>query len=300
MLGVSGAGAADTKTAAPVTIPVAAKRADQHARLPDLQPARWIWYPSGRTLPNTFILFRRELNLPAKPRCATGWIAADSRYRLEVNGRRVQWGPPPADPRWPEADPIDLTSALHEGKNVLGATVLFYGVGDGTWPIGKPGFLFWLEIEHADGSKEKIVSDDAWRALLCRAWRPGQFKRWFLRALQEEFDARLYPYGWSEPDFTLTKDWLAAMPLSGSPNNPARSTGYEDYPFDIGGGPADAELRPRSVPLMRESLVPLRRLSESHRLEWLRPPQEYFEFRPPAAFQKVRQPCASEASPGVW
>ena len=23
--------------------------------------------------------------------------------------------------------------------------------GDGTWPIGKPGFLFWLEIEHADG-----------------------------------------------------------------------------------------------------------------------------------------------------
>ena len=90
------------------------------------------------------------------------------------------------------------------------------------------------------------------------------------------------------------------MPLPGSPNQPALSAGYEDYLFDIGGGPADAELRPRSIPLMRESLVPLRRLSESHRLEWLRPPQEYFEFRPPAAFQKVRQPCASEASPGVW
>jgi hypothetical protein len=178
--------------------------------------------------------------------------------------------------------------------------VLFYGVGDGTWPIGKPGFLFWLEIEHADGSKEKIVSDGAWRALLCRAWRPGQFKRWFLRALQEEFDARLYPDGWSQPGFAPTKDWLAAMPLSGSPNKPALSAGYEDYLFDIGGGPADAELQPRSIPLLRESLVPVRQLSESLWLEWLRPPQEYFEFRPPAAFQEIRQPCAVEASPGVW
>ncbi len=80
--------------------------------LPDLPPARWIWYPSGRTLANTFVLFRRELNLKAKPRRATGWISADSRYKLEVNGRRVQWGPAPADPRWPEADPVDLTEAL--------------------------------------------------------------------------------------------------------------------------------------------------------------------------------------------
>jgi hypothetical protein len=42
--------------------------------LPDLSPARWIWYPSGRTLPNTFVLFRRQLKLASKPRRATGWI----------------------------------------------------------------------------------------------------------------------------------------------------------------------------------------------------------------------------------
>ena len=161
--------------------------------LPDLSPARWIWFPSGRTLPNTFIFFRRQLHLTAKPRRATGWICADSRYRLEVNGRRVQWGPPPCDPRWAEADPMDLTDFLQPGENVFGATVLFYGAGDGTWPLGKPGFLFWLEIEQADGRVDKIVSDAAWQALLCRAWPPGHPKRWYLRALQEEFDARLYP-----------------------------------------------------------------------------------------------------------
>jgi len=46
----------------------APRRADQTppARLPDLKPARWIWYPSERCLQNTFVLFRRELTLAAR------------------------------------------------------------------------------------------------------------------------------------------------------------------------------------------------------------------------------------------
>ena len=111
--------------------------------LPDLRPAEWIWYPSERTLPNTFVLFRRQLHLAAPPRRATGWLHAESRYLLEVNGSRLQWGPAPSDPRWAEADPLDLTKALTAGENAIGVTALFFGHGDGTWPIGKPGFLFW-------------------------------------------------------------------------------------------------------------------------------------------------------------
>ena len=190
----------------------------------------------------------------AKPRRATGWISADSRYRLELNGQRVQWGPAPSDPRWAEADPLDLTGHLEPGRNVIGVTVLFYGAGDGTWPLGKPGFLFWLEIEQADGRVDRIVSDGEWQALVCRAWRPGRAKRWYLRALQEEFDSRLYPYGWSGPGFQPDGQWLSAMPLAGSPNKPALSTNYYEYTLDLGGGPPDAELRPRSIPLLRESL----------------------------------------------
>jgi len=41
----------------------------------------------------------------------------------------------------------------------------------------------------------EVVTDGSWRALLDRAHRPGQFKRWYLRALQEDFDARLRPAG---------------------------------------------------------------------------------------------------------
>lgn len=176
------AAAAAGKDSAPKVV-----TASTRPRLPSLSPAQWIWYPSGRTLQNTFVLFRRELSLTAKPHRATGWISADSRYRLEINGQRVQWGPAPSDPRWAEADPLDLTSYLEPGRNVIGVTVLFYGTGDGTWPLGKPGFLFWLEIEQGDGHVDRIVSDRGWKAMVCRAWRPGRAKRWYLRALQEEW-----------------------------------------------------------------------------------------------------------------
>ena len=96
----------------------------------DLSPALWIWYPSARTLSNTVVLFRKEVTLSSAVRQARGWIVADSRYRLFVNGKRMQWGPPPSDPRWMEVDPIDLSSELHEGVNIIGVEVLFYGHGD--------------------------------------------------------------------------------------------------------------------------------------------------------------------------
>ncbi len=269
-------------------------------RLPDLEPARWIWYPSGRCLQNTFVLFRRALELAAAPKKATGWICADSRYLLRVNGRRVQWGPPPSDPRWMEADPIDLTALLQPGRNVLGATVLYYGQGDGTWPCGKPGFLFRLEIEHADGRIETIVSDSGWQAHLCRAWQPGHYKRWYLRSLQEEFDARLYPRGWEEAVFEPGPDWLPAMVLAGSPNKPSVCTDYCEYQTDIQADPAAAELRARSIPLLNETMVPAKSLTESHRLDWKRPPEEYFECLTPDAFRAAPGAGVTETEPGVW
>ena len=96
----------------------------------DLSPAKWIWYPSVRTLSNTFVLFRKEFELNAEVLSADGYVAADSRYCLYVNGERVQWGPAPSDPRYMEADPMSLAAYLKTGKNVLAFRVLYYGFGE--------------------------------------------------------------------------------------------------------------------------------------------------------------------------
>jgi len=261
----------------------------------DLHPAKWIWLPSQRTLANSFVLFRKDLDLPARPTRASGWIVADSRYRLTVNGERVQWGPAPADPRWPEADPLDLAARLRPGYNVLGVEVLFYGHGEGTWPMGKPGLLLRLDLEFADGTMEQVVSDDSWLCLLDRAHRPGQFRRWFLRALQEEFDARFHPQGWDTLEFKPDAAWRPAMVLAGRADKPSMCTGYDDYLGGSGIPPsAQAALRERQIPMMREAEVPAARLADSGIILWKRDPDDWFEFRMPDAFEAVPQPLAVE------
>ena len=267
----------------------------------DLSPATWIWLPSQRTLANTFVLFRRTLELAERPARAAGWIAADSRYRLTVNGRRVQWGPAPADPRWPDVDPFDITALLQPGLNVLGVEVLFYGHGEGTWPMGKPGLLLRLEFELPDGRREQVVSDESWQCCLDRAHRPGQYRRWFLRALQEEFDARLHPYGWDTEWFVPDARWRPAMVIPGRADKPSMCAAYDDY---LGGSgiPASSEaaLRPRQIPPLREVEVPAARLAESGKVAWRCDPSDWFESRVPDAFEAIRQPVAEPLGEGAW
>jgi hypothetical protein len=267
----------------------------------DLSPAKWIWYPSGRTLPNTFVFFRRQFTLKAPVRRATGWICADSRYLLHINGSRAQWGPAPSDPRWMEVDPLDIAPQLREGENVIAATVLFYGHGDGTAPAGKPGFIFRLEIETTDGAATQIVSDSSWLCSAARSWQPGHYKRWYVRSLQEEFDARLYPYGWDSSGFTPGAGWHAPMLLpDSSPAATPISSAYNEYALDLRGNPAGCGLRPRSVPMMRERVIPAVRLSSSFFVSWSVPPEEYFEFLTPGAFTVERGVPAAARGEHAW
>jgi hypothetical protein len=268
----------------------------------DLTPARWIWLPSQRTLPNTVLFFRKTLILTQKPTRATGWLLGDSRYKLYANGQRVQFGPAPSDPRWAEADPVDLTDFLQPGENVLGAQVLFYGHGDGTWPIGKPGFIAKLDLEFPDGTRQTVISDETWRVAVARAWRPGQYKRWYLRAFQESFDARLYPSGWNQAGFSETPDWLPAGVLRGVASQPPISTASRDYLYDAQGNASVARLRRRSVPLVREEIVPVKTLTEQFWLRWKQPAEDYFDFVTPTAgaFDVERAPVVREAGSGRY
>jgi alpha-L-rhamnosidase len=288
----------------------AVSKSDYKSLTLDLSPAKWIWYPGDRVLPNTFILFRRALDLKSKPRKATGWIHGESRYLLEVNGKRVQWGPAPNDPRWPEVDPLDLTDKLTAGENVIGTTVLYFGHGDSTWPMGRPGFIFKLEIEYEDGTKETVVSDNTtWHCHLSQAWEPGHHRRWFMGALQEDFDARLQPQGWTEKNFVENKDWLDPIVLPCAANLPIFANPTSDVYTGIHGpkkfmygfqSTLQMDMRPRSQSMMRETWIGIPTLSEQHRIRWDRPIKEYFAVRPPKAYQAEKTTDVKSLGNGSW
>ena len=260
----------------------------------DFSPAKWIWYPSERILQNTFILLRKEFDLDKQPQSAKGWVIADSRYLLYVNGQRVQWGPAPSDPRWPEADPVDIAAYLKPGKNVIACQVLYYGVGEGTWPMGKPGFLFKADI---DG--KQIVSDKTWKANLPKSWVQGHYRRSFLRTLQENFDARLFPYGWEETEFEATANWLPAMESSASAAKPAACNTFNEYQWDTGADASAAYITSRSIPKMTENDVKINRLVESAWITWKRPAEEYFDVISPNAFEGEYTDVATQSG-NTW
>ena len=261
----------------------------------DLSPAKWIWYPCGRTLQNTFVQFRKEFTLESAPAEAGGWILADSRYRLYVNGRRVQFGPAPCDPRWQEADPVNLAPYLTQGRNAIAVEVCFFGTGDGTTPFGKPGLIMKLDV---DG--REIVTDKSWSCLLSRSWTPGQYKRAYLRSLQESFDARLYPYGWDEAGFEQDSDWVAAAETSEGGDKPSVCTSGKDYLWGSYAIGDNQQIRRRSIPLMEEYEFPVSGLEESVWLEWKRPVEDFFDANAYDCFEVVRQPSARETGEGVW
>jgi hypothetical protein len=182
--------------------------------------------------------------------------------------------------------------------------VLYYGHGEGTWPMGKPGLLALFHVEHSDGRREEVATGADWLCRVDRAHKPGQYRRWFLRALQEEFDARRHPHGWDTPAYKPDPtDWVPAMEFqSVGADHPPFASGYPDYAGDSRVvDRAGAALRPRSIPLLRETLVSPARLAEAGRVAWRRDPDDWFENRMPGALEATRDDAvAKPAGEGAW
>jgi alpha-L-rhamnosidase len=176
--------------------------------------------------------------------------------------------------------------------------VLFYGLGDGTWAAGKPGFIFHAVLEFKDGHKESVVSDTSWQVLLDRAHRPGQYKRWYLRALQEEFDARLHPQGWDTPEFTPDDTWMEAARTGCAPDNPPVCGPSDSNDLVDRVDPAKGALRARQIPPVRELSVPVRRMADAGWVTWLRDPQDWFEQRITNSFTIARADVATVQDDG--
>ena len=97
-------------------------------------------------------------------------------YEAQLNGTTVS--DHVLDPGWTsyndrvQYQTFDVTGLLHEGRNAIGAML-----ADG-WYRGRLGFnggcrniygdrlalLAQLEIDYADGTTERIVTDETWRA----------------------------------------------------------------------------------------------------------------------------------------
>lgn len=169
------------------------------------------------THPQPAPMLRREFTVRADFARARLYITALGVYEAQLNGNTV--GDHVLAPGWTSyhhrlcCQTFDVTEHLQEGRNVM-AIIL----GDG-WYRGRLGFhggrrniygdrlalLAQLEIHYADGTIERIVTDETWRA----AQGP-------IRASDlydgETYDARLERPGWSAPGYD-DSDWTGVRVL---------------------------------------------------------------------------------------
>ena len=187
---------------------------------------RWIGAPWQDERPSKYSgdwpaapLLRRAFQVKGPVRAAHFFGTGLGYFELYVNGRKVgddvlspnqtNYGRRPALPvcSIPLADNFaeyrvlyvgyDVAPLLREGENAVGAILGngFYNT-DCHWdePYGSPRFFGQIVIDYADGTREVVASDAAWRAARSAIVANDVFRG-------EHYDARLEHDGWSEPGY---------------------------------------------------------------------------------------------------
>lgn len=124
--------------------------------------ASWISSGTTKEKPNTWLNYRKTVNLPNVPTTVTARIAADSKYWLWINGELVVFeggvkrGPNPLDTYY---DEVEIAPYLKRGENTIAVLVWYFGRPSFAHnDSGKAGLLFDCQTTTFD-----ILSDDTWK-----------------------------------------------------------------------------------------------------------------------------------------
>ncbi len=156
---------------------------------------------------------RKSFQVESSVKQAVLYASALGLYEACLNGERV--GDHILAPDWTDYrkrvryQAYDVTGLLKRGDNALGA-VLAHGWFSGRIGNGKrqffgkePAFLAQLELTYADGTTERIVSNDSWKAHLSPILSTD-----FM--LGESYDARMEMPDWCSPRLS-DADWTGVM-----------------------------------------------------------------------------------------
>ena len=139
----------------------------------NLSPARWIWYPMGRCLPSTVVLFCRGITKTHQPGEGGGDVLADSRYKPRTERQQSSMGTRSCRSALDGGGPDRSDPLSSHGNQCHRVQCAFFGAGDGTWVIGKPGFSFVSILKGGMDGRSKSCRMKAGAAIWPGAGRPA-------------------------------------------------------------------------------------------------------------------------------
>lgn len=160
-------------------------------------------------------LFRRDFTAPRKIKKAVMYVSGLGYYEAFLNGKKV--GNKLLEPGWTNYSKrilystYDVSSYMTTGNNCVGMILgngwynplpmKFWGRRNirESLTVGEPKFIMQLNIEYSDGTKDQIVSDDAWKVTAGPIVQNNIY-------LGEKYDARKEVPGWSKAGLN-TSNW---------------------------------------------------------------------------------------------
>lgn len=162
--------------------------------------ARWIGKQECRSEANSWLAFKKEVNVSEVPNEMVARIAADSKYWLWINDSLAVFegglkrGPSPGDTYY---DEIDIAPFLRKGENCLSVLVWHFGRnGFSHADSGVAGLLF-----EAKAPGFEILSDKTWDATVYKAYGTAGEPEANYRLPESNlsFDARKDITNWRSP-----------------------------------------------------------------------------------------------------
>ncbi len=130
--------------------------------------AHWIW--TGERAKNAYVGFAKRFRLSAAPRQARLRVAADTLYKLYVNGRFVNAGPAPSRAPLAKMDEYDIAPFLARGENSIFLLCLFIGLDVKFRLKGEPGVAVAVDLKLRSGASLSLRSDASWEAHPLTCW----------------------------------------------------------------------------------------------------------------------------------
>jgi alpha-L-rhamnosidase len=174
--------------------------------------------------------FRKTFEVGKTVRSARIYSTALGTYQLFLNGKRV--GDDLLAPGWTDYrkrivyQVYDVTAQIKQGANALGSILAGGWYADGLgWLQNRYNFgpppvrlLVQLEIAYSDGSRDSVISDQAWKVGQSAIVSSDIYNG-------EAYDARLERAGWNQPAFSDAK-WSSAA-VAAAPDAPLVAQNFQ-------------------------------------------------------------------------
>ena len=189
------------------------------AILYNLWKAAWIHVPGEPSNGYGVYLFRKKLDLNARPSSFRIHVSADNRYKLFVNEKLVSLGPARGDITHWNYESVDIAPFLQSGSNIIAAVV---------WneaqlrPEAQISFVTGLIIQGATDAEQGINTGAAWKCVRDVSYEPIPVRipnTYYVAGPGELLKMSAHPHDWKKIDFN-DGSWKNAEPiLPGNPKN---------------------------------------------------------------------------------